>query len=168
MGSLLIAQHVSVCIDMYRYVSVYIDMCRAIHLPKQTFDHVWFHAAAAQYTSTALFWVITQRTVVIPYRSFGTTCRSHFQVSRNPCKQQVLQWDNPRIHQFFHLTLARGIYWAPSAFESHFLYFSAPEDGTDRLSRNSGKELSRYAAWKPTRRQVSFWTLVFGYPCTYI
>jgi len=26
---------------------------------------------------TALFWVITQRVVVIPYRRFGTTYRSH-------------------------------------------------------------------------------------------
>ena len=28
---------------------------------------------------TALFWVITQRVVVVPYRNFGTTYRSHFQ-----------------------------------------------------------------------------------------
>ena len=31
---------------------------------------------------TALFWVITQRVVVIPYRRFGTTYRSHLQGSR--------------------------------------------------------------------------------------
>jgi len=30
----------------------------------------------------ALFWVITQRVVVISYRRFGTTFRSHFQRSR--------------------------------------------------------------------------------------
>jgi hypothetical protein len=28
------------------------------------------------------FWVITQRIVVIPYRRFRTTCRSHLQLSR--------------------------------------------------------------------------------------
>ena len=31
---------------------------------------------------TALFWVITQRVVVISYRRFGTTCRFHLQGSR--------------------------------------------------------------------------------------
>jgi hypothetical protein len=31
---------------------------------------------------TALFWVITQRVVVISYRRFGTTYRSRLQVSR--------------------------------------------------------------------------------------
>ena len=31
---------------------------------------------------TALFWVITQRVVVICYRRFGTTYRSHLQGSR--------------------------------------------------------------------------------------
>jgi len=27
---------------------------------------------------TSLFWAVTQRVMVIPYRRFGTTCRSHF------------------------------------------------------------------------------------------
>ena len=31
---------------------------------------------------TALFWAITQRVMIIPYGRFGTTHRSHFQVSR--------------------------------------------------------------------------------------
>jgi len=31
---------------------------------------------------TALCWVITQRVVVISYRRFGTTYRSHFEGSR--------------------------------------------------------------------------------------
>jgi hypothetical protein len=30
---------------------------------------------------TALFWVITQRIVAIPYRYIGTTCRSHLKGS---------------------------------------------------------------------------------------
>jgi hypothetical protein len=33
---------------------------------------------------TLLFWVVTQRVVVIPYRRFGTTYRSHLQFSRIP------------------------------------------------------------------------------------
>jgi len=39
--------------------------------------HAWFHASSAKQNSTALFWVITQRVVVISYRRFGTTYRSH-------------------------------------------------------------------------------------------
>ena len=31
---------------------------------------------------TALFWVITQRVVVVPYRRFGTAYLSHFQAPR--------------------------------------------------------------------------------------
>ena len=34
---------------------------------------------------TALFSVVTQRVVVIYYRRFGTTCRSHLRGSRIPC-----------------------------------------------------------------------------------
>ena len=31
------------------------------------------------YQRTAFLWVTTQRVVIIPYRRFGTTCRSHLQ-----------------------------------------------------------------------------------------
>ena len=41
-----------------------------------------FQTSAASYIRTALFWTITQRVVVIPYRRFGTTYRSHLQASR--------------------------------------------------------------------------------------
>ena len=34
--------------------------------------------------TSALFWLITQRTVLIPYRRFGTTYQSHLQGSRSP------------------------------------------------------------------------------------
>jgi len=33
---------------------------------------------------SAIFWIITQRIVVIPYRRFGTIYRSHLPGSRNP------------------------------------------------------------------------------------
>jgi hypothetical protein len=55
-----------------------------------------------QFLRTALFWVVTQRVVVIPHRRFGTTYRSHLHGSK---------------------------------IEKRL------EDGSDRLSRNGGKEL---------------------------
>jgi hypothetical protein len=39
--------------------------------------YVIFQASAAKLLRTALFWVITQRVLVISYRLFGKTCRSH-------------------------------------------------------------------------------------------
>jgi len=40
---------------------------------------------AADYgVRSALFWDVTQRGLVIPYRRFGTKYRSHLQGSRNP------------------------------------------------------------------------------------
>jgi hypothetical protein len=44
---------------------------------------------------SALFWVITQRVVLIPYRRFETTCRSRLHGSRNPRRKPVTlgtQW----------------------------------------------------------------------------
>ena len=41
-----------------------------------------FQASAAKYMRTALFWAVTKREVVIPYRRFGTAYRSHLQGSR--------------------------------------------------------------------------------------
>jgi hypothetical protein len=40
-------------------------------------------ASAAMYVTSALLWDITQRSVVVLYRSFGTTYRSHLQGSRS-------------------------------------------------------------------------------------
>ena len=44
--------------------------------------HTWFQASAALYMRSALFWGITRRHVVIVYRRFGTTYRSHLQWPR--------------------------------------------------------------------------------------
>jgi hypothetical protein len=52
---------------------------------------VWLQAAAAKYMRSALFWIITQSLVVIPYRPLGTTFRSQLQVSKN---QEVLTLKN--------------------------------------------------------------------------
>jgi hypothetical protein len=40
---------------------------------------------------SALFWGITQRRMVILYRSFGTKYRSHLQGSRSPRKKRELR-----------------------------------------------------------------------------
>jgi hypothetical protein len=40
---------------------------------------------------SALFWDITQRRAVIPYRCFGTTYRSHLQELRNPRRELPLE-----------------------------------------------------------------------------
>jgi hypothetical protein len=37
-----------------------------------------------KHSRTGLFWIITQRVVVIPYRRFGTTYRSHLRGVKNP------------------------------------------------------------------------------------
>jgi hypothetical protein len=61
-----------------------------------------FQASAAMEMRSAVFWDITQNTMVIPYRRFWTSYRYYIQ--------------------------------------------GTLEDGTDRLSRNVGKELPLYAA----------------------
>ena len=40
---------------------------------------------------TVLFWVVTQRVVVVTYRRFGTTCRSHLQGPRNSPEERRFQ-----------------------------------------------------------------------------
>jgi hypothetical protein len=43
--------------------------------------HLWFQASAAMLMRSALLWGITQHWVVILYRCFKTTYRSHLQRS---------------------------------------------------------------------------------------
>jgi hypothetical protein len=52
----------------------------------KTITDPWFQASAAMLMRSALFWDITQRRVVIPYRRLGTTYRSHLQGSRSPSR----------------------------------------------------------------------------------
>lgn len=47
-------------------------------------------------------------------------------------EQQVLQCDAERFKLFFHQMLARGIYLAPSAFETHFISLAHSEADIDR------------------------------------
>jgi len=63
---------------------------------------------------TALFWVITQRGVILHYRPFGTTYRSHVRESRS---------------------------WLLTTYLFRVKILTL-EDGTDRLSRNVGKKLT--------------------------
>ena len=87
---------------------------------------VWFQASTAKYKGSTLFWKTAQRIVIIPCRRFGTTYRSHLQGPRSQRRKPF------------------------------FFYFLTFEDGTDRLSRNVGKELSLYVTQFPTRAQISF------------
>ena len=68
-------------------VGVYIIYINGAHSNKyQNYyvpsDFARFQASAAKWMRTVFFWIITQHRVVIPYRRFGTTCRSYLQRSR--------------------------------------------------------------------------------------
>ena len=52
----------------------------------------WLQDSAAKYMGTALFWVVMQRVVVIPYRRFGTASRCDI-----ACVYTVGMW---RLHRF--------------------------------------------------------------------
>jgi hypothetical protein len=57
-------------------------------------DIMYQIAALTRYCMrTAHLWDVTQRRVVIPYRLFGTTYRSHRQGSRNPRIEDTVLWD---------------------------------------------------------------------------
>jgi len=55
-----------------------------IDYPNNGSSNVSRAASAAKYIRSAVFWVVTQRVVVIPYQSFGTTYWYHLQVSGYP------------------------------------------------------------------------------------
>jgi hypothetical protein len=63
--------------------------CNRTYSAKDTW-YPWFQPSAAMLMKSVVFWVITRRRVVIIYRHFGTTCRSHlhgsrFQVGKKAC-----------------------------------------------------------------------------------
>jgi hypothetical protein len=58
-------------------------------------EFVEFQASAAKQIRSAVFWVISQRIVVIPYICFGPTYRMRLQgendsLARNVCKELLL------------------------------------------------------------------------------
>ena len=64
-------------------------MLLKIFVRMNIFKHAWFQASAAKSMSTALFWVVTQRVVVISYRRFGTTNNESFlssEFKKFPCR----------------------------------------------------------------------------------
>ena len=62
----------------------------------------WFRASAPRQTRTALFWAITQIVMVIPYRRFGTTYRSHLQGSRvqETLKMGKVSWPEKSVRNY--------------------------------------------------------------------
>jgi hypothetical protein len=52
-----------------RKLQHFVSRCSYEHV-----NYACFQASATRQMRTALFWVITQRVVVIPYRRFGTGC----------------------------------------------------------------------------------------------
>jgi hypothetical protein len=76
---------------------------------------------------SALFWDITRRRVVIVYRRFGTTYRTHLHGSRVRVGNNYLT--TPRNSR-------KGV----------LLELLTREDGTHTLSRNVGKQLPHDAA----------------------
>jgi hypothetical protein len=94
---------------------------------------------------SALFSVITQRRVVILYRRFGTTYRSHLKESRNPRRNLVTLGT-----QFIK---GKGV----DGFGSHEAWcwpvgLMQREEG--ELSRNIGAELPLYVALYPRKAQI--------------
>jgi hypothetical protein len=73
---------------MGNVLCLYLGWCLP-HLAVRSEAHlVWYHQKR-----TALFWAITQRVVLIPYRRFGTTYRAHLEGSRIKVIFDPSRWD---------------------------------------------------------------------------
>jgi hypothetical protein len=62
-----------------------------LHFSLMTQSVAWFQTSTAMYMRSELFWNNTQRRVVILYRRFGTTHRSHLQGSRSRIRKGPLK-----------------------------------------------------------------------------
>jgi hypothetical protein len=78
----------------------------------------WFRASDPKQTTTALFEAITPTVLVITYRRFGTTYRSHLQGSR---VQEALKMGELSCSE-------------KSVRNYHYLLHNIPEDGSTRLT----------------------------------
>jgi len=69
-----------------RYKSLLTEeiLCRSKR--HHSFIFAWFQASAAMWVWSAIFWDFTQRGMMVSYRSFEITCRSHLQGSSSPRK----------------------------------------------------------------------------------
>ena len=81
--------HVSLCSQQHPKCDIASNSSRVSTFLLQTSlfnetnkQNAWFQSSAAKQMRTALFWVITQRPLIIPHRRFSTTYRSHLQGSR--------------------------------------------------------------------------------------
>ena len=92
-----------------------------------TANCAWFQASAAKYLKSALFWDITQYTVLIPYRRFGTTCRSIFRC-------QEIQ-EEIRIFFLDFLPLKMGPIWYPEMSVRKYHY--TPRNVAEERSSDS-------------------------------
>jgi hypothetical protein len=107
----------------------------------------WFEAYAAMLMKSVVFWVITRRRVVIIYRRFGTTYRSHLYGSRFQEEFLLESWpvksgpircpetsvttyhttpcnypEDHRCHQHRGVSLKWSL-WVPVVFKCHLLLF---------------------------------------------
>jgi hypothetical protein len=131
----------------------------------------WFQASAAMFMKSAVFWGIMRRRVVIFYRRFGITYRSHPHGSRVRVGKKaynidsgkygrvpnLVMWWQPAI-RFIHPSLTllavitSHVLLPRRTFQNRRYRLSFPlglltrEDGTDTLSRNVGKQLPHNAA----------------------
>jgi hypothetical protein len=81
-----------VCLRGFYYEFVCVDPAHLFFYGRENLAR--FQTCAAKQRRSASFWVITQRVVLISYRRFGTTYRSHIQESR---------WNlDPQYRSSFH------------------------------------------------------------------
>ena len=112
---------------------------------------------------SALFWIFTQRIVTVPYRRFGTICRSRLQGQINPRNPRSGFQRQNVLSRYHKLTYDErtaenvGYLTTTSVVGKDWLTL---ENGTDRLPWNVGKELPLYGAWWHTSAQ--FWVLRGG------
>jgi hypothetical protein len=92
--------------------------------------------------SSAFFWDIMQRRMVILYRRLGTTYWSHLQGSRSPRRIFLLDFlaleDGRSPRREFYLDFL-ALEDGRSPRRIFYLDVLSPEYGTDKLCRNFGK-----------------------------
>jgi hypothetical protein len=128
------------------------EICRS-YIKNNTNKYWIVHLLVLHKLRSAFFWGITQRRVVILYRSFGTTYWPHIHGSRSLRSLRRLpdpwRWDRcvvPKRRQRITKTscpLKMGPIRCPETSVKDYQDFLTLEDGTDKLSRNVGKGLPR-------------------------
>jgi hypothetical protein len=106
-----------------------------------------------------LFWDITQRRMVVPYRCFGTTFPSHLQGSNSPRS----------VTLFRNVGMEIPVYAAYNGCSvPTFRDLSVPSSRVKQskksvtLSRNVGMEIQVYAVYNPKTARISFCQIVYS------